>query len=61
MRPEPHGHIVKEYDIPGGPHIAICDDYCRDITPAEIEAWKKRMARIIAKGYIREYERKIRG
>ncbi len=35
--PPKMGHIVKEwYD--GNTHCIICDDYCRDTTPEEVEA-----------------------
>ncbi len=37
VEPPKMGHIVKEwYD--GNTHCIICDDYCRDTTPEEVEA-----------------------
>lgn len=39
------GHVVEEFYI-GNTHIRICDDYCRDKTPEEVEAILKRIADI---------------
>jgi len=37
------GNVVKSYKI-GNTRIKICDDYCRDKTPEEVDAILKRIA-----------------
>lgn len=39
------GNIVEEFTI-GNTRIKICDDYCRDKTPEDVEAILKRIAQI---------------
>ena len=39
------GHVVEEFKI-GNTKIKICDDYCRDKTPEDVEAILKRIAQI---------------
>lgn len=39
------GHVVEEFKI-GNTRIKICDDYCRDKTPEDVEAILKRIAQI---------------
>ena len=38
------GNVVKDYYI-GDTRVKICDDYCRDCTPQEIDEILKRIAR----------------
>ena len=38
------GHVVKDFMI-GRTRIMICDDYCRDKTPEEVQAILDRVAR----------------
>ena len=38
------GNVVKSFSI-GNTRIKICDDYCRDRTPAEVDEILKRIAR----------------
>lgn len=38
------GHVVEEFKI-GNTQIKICDDYCRDKTPEEVDAILARIAR----------------
>ena len=37
------GHVVKEMQI-GNTRIKICDDYCRDKTPEDVQAILTRIA-----------------
>lgn len=37
------GHVVRDFYI-GNTHIQICDDYCRDKTPEEVQAILDRIA-----------------
>lgn len=39
------GHVVEEFKI-GNTKIKICDDYCRNTTPEEVDAILARIARI---------------
>lgn len=39
------GHVVEEFKI-GNTKIKICDDYCKDKTPEDVEAILKRIAQI---------------
>lgn len=41
----PTGHVVKDFYI-GNTHVRICDDYCRDKTPEEVQAILDRIAKI---------------
>lgn len=43
--PVPTGNVVKDFYV-GNTHIRICDDYCRDKTPCEVEAILERIAKI---------------
>lgn len=46
IEPPKVGHIVKEwYD--GNTHCIICDDYCRDKTPEDVEAILDRIAKLV--------------
>lgn len=39
----PEGHIVQDFYI-GNTHIKICDDYCKDKTPEQVQEILKRIA-----------------
>lgn len=43
--PPEEGHVVKEY-MDGRVHVRICDDYCRNKTPEEIQAILDRCSEI---------------
>ncbi len=43
--PIPLGHVVEDF-YQGHVHIRICDDYCRDKTPEEVQAILDRIAEI---------------
>jgi hypothetical protein len=36
ISPPAEGHVVKDY-MDGRVHVRICDDYCRNKTPEEIQ------------------------
>lgn len=38
------GHVVEEFMI-GNTKVKICDDYCREKTPEEVDAILKRIAK----------------
>lgn len=37
------GHVVRDYYI-GNTHVRICDDYCRDKTPEDVQEILDRIA-----------------
>ena len=39
----PTGHVVEEFYI-GNTKVRICDDYCRDKTPEDVERILRRIA-----------------
>ena len=41
----PEGHVVKDFYI-GHTHVKICDDYCRDVTPEQVQQKLDNIARI---------------
>ncbi len=43
----PHkiGHVVEDFYI-GDIHVRICDDYCRDKTPEDVDKILKRIAEL---------------
>ncbi len=49
---ETMGHVVKEWKI-GNTTVRICDDYCRDKTPEEVDAILRRIADICYEPLIR--------
>lgn len=60
VEPPKVGHIVKEY-YDGNTHIIICDDYCRDKTPEDVEAILDRIAEIAYPNLLKqEMERRAR-
>ena len=32
----PEGNVVKQFTLPSGARVKICDDYCKDTTPEEV-------------------------
>lgn len=60
VEPPKVGHIVKEwYD--GNTHCIICDDYCRDKTPEDVEAILDRIATLVYPDLLKqELERRAR-
>lgn len=44
MKREKEGNVVRDFYI-GATRIKICDDYCRDKTPEDVEAILARIAR----------------
>jgi len=40
------GNVVKEFTSPGGAGIKICDDFCRDKTPEDVQRILDSIARI---------------
>ncbi len=60
VEPPKVGHIVKEwYD--GNTHCIICDDYCRDKTPEDVEAILDRIAKLVYPDLLKqEMERRRR-
>ena len=51
----PEGHVVKDYYI-GHTHVKICDDYCRDKTPEQVQQILDNIARITV-GSVREAQK----
>ena len=43
--PVPDGHVVEEFKI-GNTRCRICDDYCRNKTPEDVEKILDRVAKI---------------
>jgi len=33
----PEGNVVKQFTLPSGTKVKICDDYCKDTTPEEVQ------------------------
>lgn len=60
VEPPKMGHIVKEwYD--GNTHCIICDDYCRDKTPEQVQEILDRCAAIAYPSLLKqEMERRAR-
>lgn len=54
--PPEEGHVVKDYMI-GSVHIKICDDYCRNKTPEEIQAILDRCSEIWTNAEIAKAEK----
>lgn len=40
------GNVVMEFTNPSGARIKICDDYCRDKTPEDVQRILDNIARI---------------
>ena len=40
------GNVVREFMI-GNTHVKICDDYCRDKSPEDVDEILKRIAKIV--------------
>ncbi len=42
-KPVSEGHVVRDFML-GNTHVQICDDYCKDRTPDEVQAILDRIA-----------------
>ncbi|MCI8442539.1 MAG: hypothetical protein HFG27_08415 [Provencibacterium sp.] len=43
INPPVEGHVVSEFFL-GATRVKICDDYCRDKTPEDVQAILQRIA-----------------
>ena len=56
MKPPEIGNVVKEFYI-GKTKVKICDDYCRDKTPEDVEKILNRIAERALRAF-QSYQRK---
>ena len=51
-------HVVEEFML-GGTRIRIADDYCRDVTVAEVDVILKRIAERVSTAYFAGLDREM--